>query len=200
MYYSRLFDDSFNCNGHQFWKYIRARQQNDHTLYVNDQPINNPKDKSDALNNHFISVFTKEDLSKVPNIEDAEVTIPNISPIIFTQSGIQHLLSTLDASKARGPDRVSPYILKYCAEELSPVLQIIFTQSLTTGVLPPNWSSANICPVYKKGSRSSPCNYQPISLTPICSKIMEHIIYVPFYHEPPQLEYRKLWLLSAHGY
>ena len=81
MYYSRLFDDSFNCNWCQFWKYIRARRQNDHsipTLYVNDQPINNPKDKSDALNNHFISVFTKEDLSKVPNIEDAEVTIPNI--------------------------------------------------------------------------------------------------------------------------
>ena len=106
-----------------------------------------------------------------------EVTIPNISPIIFTQSGIQHLLSTLDVSKASGPDRVSPYILKHCAEELSPVLQIIFTQSLTTGVLPPDWLSANICPVYKKGSRSSPCNYRPISLTPICSKIMEHIIY-----------------------
>ena len=122
-------------------------------------------------------MFTEEDLSKVPNIEDAEVTIPNISPIIFTQSGIQHLLSTLDVSKASGPDRVSPYILKHCAEELSPVLQIIFTQSLTTGVLPPDWLSANICPVYKKGSRSSPCNYRPISLTPICSKIMEHIIY-----------------------
>ena len=133
MYYSRLFDDSFNCNRRQFWKYIRARRQNDHsipTLYVNDQPINSPKDKSDALNNHFISVFTKEDLSKVPNIEDVEVTIPNISPIIFTQSGIQHLLSTLDVSKASGPDRVSPYTLKHCAEELSPVLQIIFTQSL----------------------------------------------------------------------
>ena len=94
-----------------------------------------------------MSVFTKEDLSKAPNIEDAEVTIPNISPIIFTQSGIQHLLSTLDVSKASGPDRVSPYILKHCAEELSPVLQIIFTQSPSTGVLPPDWLSANICPV-----------------------------------------------------
>ena len=101
-----------------------------------------------------------------------------VSPTIFTQSGIQHLLSTLDVSKASGPDRVFPYILKHCAEELSPVLQIIFTQSLTTRVLPPDWLSANICPVYKKGSRSSPCNYQPISLTPICSKIMEHIIII----------------------
>ena len=45
MYYSRLFDDSFNCNRCQSWKYIRAQRQNDNsipTLYVNDQPINNP--------------------------------------------------------------------------------------------------------------------------------------------------------------
>ena len=99
MYYSRLFDDSFNCNRRQFWKYIRARQQNDHsihTLYVNDQPINNPKDKSDALNNHVISVFTKKDLSKVPNIEDAEVILYLTSPIIFTQSGI-HAASSLNS-------------------------------------------------------------------------------------------------------
>ena len=70
----------------------------------------------------FKLTWPQEDLSKVPNIEDAEVTMNNISPIIFTQSGIQHLLLTLDVSKASGPDRVSPYILKHCVEELSPVL------------------------------------------------------------------------------
>ena len=44
-------------------------------------------------------------------------------------------------------------IMSLLTDELSPVLQIIFTQSLTTGVLPPDWLFANICPVYKKGSR-----------------------------------------------
>ena len=102
--------------------------------------------------------------------------------IIFSQSGIQHLLSTLDVNKASGPDRISPYILKHCAEELSPVLQVIFTQSLATGTLPPDWLSANIYPVFKKGSRNKVCNYRPISLTPICSKVMEHIIYRSGYH------------------
>ena len=53
---------------------------------------------------------------------DAETPVPNMPPIIFTQSGIQHLLSALDVNKASGPDRISPYILKYFAEELSPVL------------------------------------------------------------------------------
>ena len=32
-------------------------------------------------------------------------------------------------------------------------------------------------PVYKKGNKKDPGNYRPVSLTCICSKIMEHIIY-----------------------
>ena len=50
-------------------------------------------------------------------------------------------------------------------------------QSLATGTLPSDWLSTNICPVFKKGSRNKVCNYRPILLTPICSKVMEHIIY-----------------------
>ena len=36
--------------------------------------------------------------------------------------------------------------------------------------------SANVTPVYKKGPKSKPENYRPISLTCICCKILEHII------------------------
>ena len=49
MYYSRLFEDSFSCNRRQFWKYIRAQRQDNHsipTLHIDGQPINNSKDKS----------------------------------------------------------------------------------------------------------------------------------------------------------
>ena len=31
-------------------------------------------------------------------------------------------------------------------------------------------------PVYKKGSKSKACNYRPISLTCIASKLLEHIL------------------------
>ena len=36
---------------------------------------------------------------------------------------------------------------------------------------------ANICPVFKKGNRSNPSNYRPISLTSSCCKVFEHIIF-----------------------
>ena len=56
--------------------------------------------------------------------------IPTMPAISITSNGIKNLLCNLDPNKAMGPDKISPYILKYCAAEISPILQIIFTQSL----------------------------------------------------------------------
>ena len=69
-----------------------------------------------------------------------------------------------------------PYILKHCANEIAPILQVIFTQSLSTGSLLNDWLSANICPVLKKGNRNSASNYRPISLTSIedISYVLDH--------------------------
>jgi len=58
----------------------------------------------------------------------------------------------------------------------APVLEIIFRKSLAWGHVPDDWRNANVAPIYKKGSKSLLINYRPISLTCICSKIMEHII------------------------
>jgi len=100
-----------------------------------------------------------------------------MTSLTISQSRIQRLLSTLDVQKACGPDLISPYILKHCDNEIAPVLQVIFTQSLATSSLLTDWLSVNICPVFKKGNCNSASNYRPISLTSICAKTMEHIIY-----------------------
>ena len=52
-----------------------------------------------------------------------------------------------------------------------------YASLLPLSSLPSNWLAANIIPAYKKGNKSTPANYQPISLTAICSKVMEHIIF-----------------------
>ena len=48
---------------------------------------------------------------------------------------------------------------KECADEIAPILQIIFTRSLNTQTLPQDWLTANITPVFKKGDGSKPSNY-----------------------------------------
>ena len=48
---------------------------------------------------------------------------------------------------------------------------------MSTATVPSDWLTANVTPIFKKNNRSNPSNYQPISLTSICCKVMEHIIY-----------------------
>jgi hypothetical protein len=69
---------------------------------------------------------------------------------------------------------VSQGILKELADEISPLLQLVYTKSLDTGEVPADWRTANVSPVYKKGLKSAAENYRPISLTSVCCKILEH--------------------------
>ncbi len=52
-------------------------------------------------------------------------------------------------------------------------MAIIFNKSLESGVVPQDWRDAFITPIFKKGPKSDPGNYRPVSLTSICCKIME---------------------------
>ena len=47
----------------------------------------------------------------------------------------------------------------------SPILTHLFHQSLTHGSLPSAWKHAYISPIFKKGNKSAPKNYRPVSLT-----------------------------------
>ena len=96
--------------------------------------------------------------------------------IQITTPGVEKLLSSLKPHKAAGPDNIKPLVLKELAEVTAPILQHIFQRSLDTGVVPQDWRDANITPIFKKGSRFLASNYRPVSLTCICSKLMEHII------------------------
>ena len=45
------------------------------------------------------------------------------------------------------------------------------------------WKQAIVCPIFKKGSRKLPSNYHPVSLTSVCCKVIESIVYdsmIPF--------------------
>ena len=75
-----------------------------------------------------------------------------------------------------GPDGLHPRILKQLAPTIAPILQIIFPKSLNTGKVPSDWKQANVSPIFKKGERYNAANYQPVSLTCIRSKLLEHIV------------------------
>ena len=62
------------------------------------------------------------------------------------------------------------------AEVISYPLNKIFRKSLECGTVPKDWKQANVCAIFKKGKKSSPENYRPVSLTSHVCKIFESIL------------------------
>ena len=52
----------------------------------------------------------------------------------------------------------------------------MFNLTLTSGTIPSDWKIAEVRPIYKKGDKSAPGNYRPVSLTCIICKLMETFI------------------------
>jgi len=165
------------------------------TLQVDGKPYSDSFSKADILNNYFSSVFTKDNELSPPNISSEPV--PPITQITVEVDGVYNLLTNLDPHKAAGPDGIPSKLLKETASQIAPLLTFIFQASLNQGKLPSDWKSANITPIHKKGKRTDPSNYRPISLTSICSKTLEHVIYSSIFSH---LETHKILDDCQHGF
>ena len=100
----------------------------------------------------------------------------SLSEIKVDQKGVENLLKKIQPHKAPGPDDIPNMVLKQCATHLAPAVTLLFQKSLDTGVLPKDWTDANVTPIFKKGERQSAENYRPVSLTSVPLKCVEHIV------------------------
>jgi hypothetical protein len=74
-------------------------------LTVNGETIENSKGKAEAVNEHFKSVFTTEDLDNFPQIDDSGT--PDIPNLNISTEGLIKLLKAVNPNKANGPDNIS---------------------------------------------------------------------------------------------
>ena len=130
--------------------------------------------KANLLNKQVGDAFTNERLTDIPNLEQSPY--PSCPNIAFTAPGITKLLQRLKPHKASGTDSLPPRMLRDLAQEIAPVLTILFQQIFNTGRTPQDWRDAIVAPIYKKGNSHNPENYRPVSLTSVICKIQEHII------------------------
>ena len=125
-------------------------------------------------------MFTNENFESIPN--KGASPFPSISDFQVTMQGIHRLLLNLDPHKPPGPDNIRGRFLKQTASEIAPLLTHLFQQSLNSGEVPMAWRQAYITPIFKKGDRSDPKNYHPVSLTSIVCKTMEHVLVSQIMH------------------
>jgi hypothetical protein len=161
----------------RFWRHIKATKKDrvgTAPLKENGVFVSDSKGKASILNRQYESVFTREDSTNIPSpLEPPSPTMPTIN---ISRNGILKQLQNLKENKASGPDSIPPRVLKAAANPVSFCLERIFQASLSTGTVPQDWKQANITPVFKKGERFKASNYRPVSLTCICSKLLEHIV------------------------
>ena len=99
-----------------------------------------------------------------------------LSNIRITREIVRDRLEKLNVNKSCGADNIHPFVLQATADASSAPLQIIFSKSLSSGECPSDWRSANVTPIHKKGSRTDPSNYRPVSLTSQICKVLESIV------------------------
>ena len=171
--------DKIKTNPKAYWNYVNSKKK----CKIRINSLRNPDgelteddtEKVDILNKFFTSVFTKEDLTNIPELND-DYQGPLLINIDFSESDIEEILKSLKIHKSPGPDNLHPRLLKELATVLSKPFYIIFRISIDTGKLPTKWKDAHVTPVFKSGDKSLPKNYRPISLTSIACKCLERLV------------------------
>ena len=90
---------------------------------------------------------------------------------------VSSILKGLKPSKAAGIDDLSSKFLKDGAHVLARPISQLCNISIKLNSFPRSCKIAKVKPLFKKGSKTDPQNYRPISLLPLLSKITERIVH-----------------------
>jgi hypothetical protein len=96
--------------------------------------------------------------------------------VLINENRVREAVLMTKKNKSAGVDDINSDMLLENLEGVVKPLTILFQKSLESCTLPNVWKKANICPIFKKGSKLDPGNYRPVSLTCQAGKICEKII------------------------
>ena len=90
---------------------------------------------------------------------------------------INQILNSMSANKATGLDDLSARFIKDGAGVIAPMITHIVNMSIRQGIIPDDLKRARVIPIHKKGRRTDPSMYRPISILSSISKVMEKVIH-----------------------
>ena len=168
-----------SCNKNLLYKYVNSKFKNKGSIPAlqneNHQIIIEPSQKANLLNKTFQEVYTTDD-GKLPPLPNHNDYITPMEWIYISQRDVEFSLNKLKRSVSRTPDEIPAIILKMCSSNLSYPLTQLFNISLSKRTLPKLWKEAIIVPIHKKGIKSCPKNYRPISMTSAVCRAMETVL------------------------
>ena len=105
------------------------------------------------------------------------VTKNNFSLSVISEDDVKKMLNKTCSSKATGVDKIPAKFVKDGAEQISLPISHLVNLSIHTNKIPSDLKSARVVPIYKKGSKTDPGNYRPVSVLSIISKVLERAVY-----------------------
>ena len=176
--YEKRLSKGARHNKKAFFRYVNSkltvRPEITEMLKENGELEDNERNICGILGRYFSSVHTAPSNEEMPEMDTMYET--EIGDHIVRRMDVQTRLERLKTNKSCGPDDIHPHVLQQTAAAVSVPLEMIFNLSLNSGECPNDWKSANVTPIHKKGDRTVPSNYRPVSLTSQVCKVLESII------------------------
>jgi hypothetical protein len=147
------------------------------------------QEKSNLFNTFFTSITSSSTKSVQDCIEFTESHFKKLfdsgklniqSTLNFSKTNEQtvlKLIEGLDSSSGPGCAMISCKVIKASSRRLAPIITAMFNKSIENGVIPLDWKTAVVTPLYKnKGQAEDINNYRGISVIPPIAKIFEKIL------------------------
>ena len=134
-----------------------------------------PQKKANLLQAQYTKVFSNPQKANLKKEFTCKCNV-EISDIDFTTKDVIDAIKEIPTHAAPGPDKIPAVVLKECAEQLSEAILKIWRKSVDDGDIPDILKLQTIVPIYKKGSKTLPENYRPVSLTSHLTKLFERIL------------------------
>ena len=136
-----------------------------------------PEDMANILQTQYTSVFSDPDApTKKNTTPKGTSTKSQLSNITFERKDIIDAIDEIKVDSATSDGEIPARILKGCKEPLSHALYILWKKSMETSLIPPCYKEQSITPIHKKGSKTDPGNYRPVSLTSHVIKVFERVV------------------------
>ena len=125
-----------------FYAYVRSKSKSrigvGHLLSGSGVKSESEIEMCEAFNEYFTSVFTVEDMSRIPKpvLRFVGTQEEKLSNIIITPSAVSDKLAQLRADKAAGTDELNPCYLKEIQSEICEPLLNIFQRSINDQRVP----------------------------------------------------------------
>ena len=114
---------------------------------------------------------------------------------VLTPDKIVEAIFEIKLDSAPGPDGIPAILLKRCATSLC--VHLLWSESMSSGIVPSFYKTGFISPLFKKGSRCEPSNYRPVTLTSHIVKVYERVVRKHMVH---YLETNNLLTDKQHGF